>query len=200
MGSLPLMLPGKPAQSCTASDCWRRCFPGQQYGDSQAGALFSVLHRSPSVGFRSVDSDRCHDQPASGGGRARTQLYSLYNIVLVFAICQHGLATGTHVPPNPEPPATSLRRLSLWVVSEHWLWVPCFNLSLCCPIQLATSHIYPSTEHLKFASVGFPWQASCQDSVLSWLWPGFNPWFTILQATKNCKQIHTNKTTQKSEM
>ena len=47
-------------------------FPGQQYGDSQAEALFSVLHRSPSVGFRSVDSDRCRDQPASGGGRART--------------------------------------------------------------------------------------------------------------------------------
>ena len=29
-------------------------------------------------------------------------------------------------PPHPEPPPTSLPTLSLWVVPEHWLWVPCF--------------------------------------------------------------------------
>ena len=26
-------------------------------------------------------------------------------------------------PPHPEP--TSLPTVSLWVVLEHWLWVPC---------------------------------------------------------------------------
>ena len=29
-------------------------------------------------------------------------------------------------PPILNPPLTSLPTLSLWVVPEHWLWVPCF--------------------------------------------------------------------------
>ena len=28
--------------------------------------------------------------------------------------------------PHPEPPPTSFPTPSLWVVPEHWLWVPCF--------------------------------------------------------------------------
>ena len=49
----------------------------------------------------------------------------LYNIVMVFAIHQHELATGMHVSPPcwtplpPHSPSPSSR------LSEFWLWVPC---------------------------------------------------------------------------
>ena len=49
-----------------------------------------------------------------------------------FAIHQHELAIGIHVPPTPAgPPGTSLSTQSLYVVPGHWLWVPCFMCGIC---------------------------------------------------------------------
>ena len=55
---------------------------------------------------------------------------------MAFAVQQHELATGIHVPPDPEPSSPSFPNLSLWVVPEHWLWVPCFMHQTC------TSHLF----------------------------------------------------------
>ena len=62
-----------------------------------------------------------------------TELF--YNIVVVFVIYQHKSATGVDVSPHPEPPLTSLLTPSLWVVPEHWLWVPCL-IHWTCPGHL----------------------------------------------------------------
>ena len=43
---------------------------------------------------------------------------------MAFVVQQHELATGIHVPPDPEPSSPSFPNLSLWVVPEDWLWVP----------------------------------------------------------------------------
>ena len=45
---------------------------------------------------------------------------------MIFAIHQQESAIGMHVSPHPETPPTSLLTLFLYVVPEHWLWVPCF--------------------------------------------------------------------------
>ena len=46
---------------------------------------------------------------------------------MVLAIHRHELTTGIHVLPPPTSPPTP----SLWVVPEHWLWVPCFMRRTC---------------------------------------------------------------------
>ena len=60
----------------------------------------------------------------------------LYNIVMIFAIHQHESAIGKQAPPYPEPPPASLPTLFLYVVPEHWLWVPCFMHQTC------TGHLF----------------------------------------------------------
>ena len=46
--------------------------------------------------------------------------------MVVFAIHQYELAIGvTCFPPILKPTSTCLPTLSLLVVPEHWLWVPC---------------------------------------------------------------------------
>ena len=43
------------------------------------------------------------------------------------------------------------------------------------------------------AELGVPWWSSGQDSVLSWLWPGFSPWPEIPhQAAAHCGQSFTD--------
>ena len=46
--------------------------------------------------------------------------------MMAFFIYQPESATGICVAPILIPPPTSLPTLSLWVVPEHWLWVPGF--------------------------------------------------------------------------
>ena len=73
-----------------------------------------------------------------------------HNIVMVFAIHQYEFATGIHVSHqilNPSP--TCLPTLSLWVVPEHWLWVPCFMLRTC------TGHLF------------YIWSCTCFSAILS---------------------------------
>ena len=60
---------------------------------------------------------------------------------MVFAIYQHESATGVHVSLHPEPPATSLLTRSLWVVPEHWLWVPCFMHGTCICFTYGNVHV-----------------------------------------------------------
>ena len=50
---------------------------------------------------------------------------------MVFAIHQCEFATDIYVPPILNSPSTSLPALSLWVVPEHWLLVPCFMHQTC---------------------------------------------------------------------
>ena len=60
--------------------------------------------------------------------------YFLYNIVMVFAIPQRESATGARVSPILKPPSHPTP--TLWVVPEHWLWVPCFMHQTC------TGHLF----------------------------------------------------------
>ena len=71
------------------------------------------------------------------------------NIVMVFAIHQHESAAGIHVFPPSWPPPTSHPVPSLPVVSEHWLWVPCFTHRTC------TGHLF------------YIWQCTCLSAILS---------------------------------
>ena len=45
---------------------------------------------------------------------------------MVFAMYQYESTIGIHVSPPPELPPTFLSNPSLQVVTDHWLWVPCF--------------------------------------------------------------------------
>ena len=54
---------------------------------------------------------------------------------MVFDIHQHELVTGIRAPLILSPPPTSLPTLSLWVVTEYWIWVPCF-MGQTCPGHL----------------------------------------------------------------
>ena len=68
---------------------------------------------------------------------------------MIFAIHQHELTTGIHVYPHPELTLTSFPTLSLWVVPEHQLWVPCFMHQTC------TSHVF------------YIWWCTCFSYILS---------------------------------
>ena len=58
---------------------------------------------------------------------------------MVFAIPQRELDM---CPPHPECPSTSLLTLSLWVVPEHWLWMPCFMHQTCTDHSILHIVIY----------------------------------------------------------
>ena len=45
-------------------------------------------------------------------------------------------------PPHSEPSSTSLLTRSLWVVPEHWLWVPCFVHRTCTDHSILHMVIY----------------------------------------------------------
>jgi len=53
-----------------------------------------------------------------------------------FAIPRHEPVTEYTCVSSSWPPSTSLPTLSLWVVPEHWLWVPCFMHQTC------TGHLF----------------------------------------------------------
>ena len=59
------------------------------------------------------------------------------------------ISMGEHVYPCPEPPPTFLPTPSLWVVPEHWLWVPCFMHWIC------TGHLF------------YIWLYTCFNAILS---------------------------------
>ena len=61
---------------------------------------------------------------------------------MVFAIHQYESATSTHVSPHPETPPISLPTPSVWVVPEHWLWVPCFVHRTCTDHSILHMVIY----------------------------------------------------------
>ena len=44
-------------------------------------------------------------------------------------------------PPHPETPPTSLPIPSLWLVPEHWLWVPCFMHGTCICFTYGNVHV-----------------------------------------------------------
>ena len=58
---------------------------------------------------------------------------------------------GAHVFPHPELPSHFPPTPSLWVVPEHFLWVPCFMDQTC------TGHLF------------YIWQYTCFNSILSLL-------------------------------
>ena len=76
-----------------------------------------------------------------------------YNILMVFAIHQYESAIGIHVSPPSwtswTTPRTSLPTSSLWVVTEHQLWVPCFMHQTC------TGHLF------------YIWSCTCYTAILS---------------------------------
>jgi len=63
-------------------------------------------------------------------------LENKYNIVMVFAIHLCESAMIQMCPPILNTPPTFLTTSSLWIVPEHWLWVPCFLHWTC------TGHLF----------------------------------------------------------
>ena len=121
------MPPGKPILSCIARDCWRvsqdssMVTPRQKHSSlSCTEALLLVL----GVWILTGAVTSLHLEV--GGPGHSSNHFTILCWFLTY-VNMNQSATDTREPPDPEPPSTSLRRLSLWVVPEHRLWVPCFK-------------------------------------------------------------------------
>ena len=70
----------------------------------------------------------------------------------------------TCVPPILKPPPTSLPTLSLWVVPEHWLSVPC---PASC-LELAPVIYFTYGNEFCFYDIHFSWKCKKFVFVLNW--------------------------------
>ena len=68
----------------------------------------------------------------------------------------------TCVPSILKPPPISLPTLSLWVVPEHWLWLPCSMLGTCI------GHLFIYGNEFCFYDINLSWKCKKFVFVLKW--------------------------------